>query len=250
LDLSGDRVSGKVHKVCIEKQELDKMRKSVIIVAGGSGTRMGGELPKQFIMLGDFPVLMWTISCFTDYDPTMVVVLVLPEAQIVFWKELCVKYAFDHPHQVVMGGSSRFYSVKNGLAVLEDMDLVAVHDGVRPLVSQDTIERCFKSAAEKGAAIPVLPVNETLRTGTMESSQTVDRSLFFSVQTPQVFRFEWLKDAYTQEYVTTFTDDASVVEQRGYPVQMVSGNPENLKITQPTDLFVALQYLKKKKDTL
>jgi 2-C-methyl-D-erythritol 4-phosphate cytidylyltransferase len=168
----------------------------------------------------------------------------------VFWKELCVKYAFDHPHQVVMGGSSRFYSVKNGLAALEDMDLVAVHDGVRPLVSQDTIDRCFKSAAEKGAAIPVLPVNETLRTGTMESSQTVDRSLFFSVQTPQVFRFEWLKDAYTQEYVTTFTDDASVVEQRGYPVQMVSGNPENLKITQPTDLFVALQYLKKKKDTL
>lgn len=226
------------------------MRKSVIIVAGGSGTRMGGELPKQFILLGDLPVLMWTISCFTDYDPKMVVVLVLPENQIEYWKTLCIKYSYDLPHQVVAGGSTRFYSVKNGLAVLENTDLVAVHDGVRPLVSRDTIDLCFRQAAETGAAIPVLPVHETLRTGTLENSKTVDRSLFFSVQTPQVFRFGWLTDAYSQEYVEAFTDDASVVEQRGYPVRMVFGNPDNLKITQPADLSVALQYLKKKKDTL
>lgn len=224
------------------------MKKSVIVVAGGSGTRMGSELPKQFIVVEGRPVLMWTLSCFIRYDAGISMVVVLPESQIDFWKELCRQYRFDHPHQAVAGGETRFHSVQNGLSALADSDLTAIHDGVRPLVSKATIQDCFVFAKEKGGAIPVLPINETLRTGTMEHSNTVDRSKFFSVQTPQVFRTALLKDAYTQSWDPAFTDDASVVEKRGYPVTMVFGNPENIKITLPGDLLIAGEYLKKKKD--
>ncbi len=223
------------------------MKKSVIIVAGGSGTRMESEIPKQFILLENRPVLMWTISCFIVYDPAISVVVVLPEYQISFWKELCIKYAFNHPHQVIKGGNTRFLSVKNGLEMIGNSGLVAVHDGVRPLVSQDTIDRCFKQAAQSGAAIPVLPVNETLRTGTMENSKTVDRAVYYAVQTPQIFRTSMLKEAYKQEWNASFTDDASVVEKTGNQVMLVTGNTENLKITYPLDLLVAGEYLKKER---
>ena len=226
------------------------MKNSVIIVAGGSGTRMGSELPKQFMLLEDRPVLMRAISCFINYDPAISIVVVLPESQIRYWSELCLKYAFDHPHQVVAGGETRFQSVRNGLYALGDTDLVAVHDGVRPLVSQSTIANCFNQAAETGAAIPVLPIDETLRMGRLEQSLTVDRTNYYSVQTPQVFRTLILKEAYTQEWNPAFTDDASVVENKGFAVMMVPGNLENLKITHPGNLLVAGAYLKKKKDTL
>jgi len=225
------------------------MTKSVIIVAGGSGSRMGSDLPKQFLLLENYPVLMWAILCFIEYDPTISVVVVLPESQINYWKELCLKYNFTHPHRVVAGGETRFQSVKNGLETLEINDLVAIHDGVRPLVSQLTISNCFSQAEASGAAIPVVPVNETLRTGTMEQSQTVDRGRFYTVQTPQVFKVEIIKTAYTQTWEPTFTDDASVVEQAGYPIRMVLGNRDNLKITHPEDLVVACEYLKQKKGT-
>jgi len=224
------------------------MRKSVIIVAGGSGSRMESELPKQFIVLENYPVLIWTISCFIEYDSSISVVVVLPESQISYWKDLCTRHSFDYPHQVVAGGETRFHSVRNGLDALEETDFVAVHDGVRPLVSKTTIENCFNVAAETGAAIPVLQVNETLRTGSMEQSKTVNRNMFFSVQTPQVFSLSILKDAYTQSWSADFTDDASVVENRGFPVRMVPGNRDNLKITHPEDLLVAGEYIKKKKD--
>ena len=226
------------------------MRKSVIIVAGGSGSRMGSKLPKQFILLENRPILMWTISCFIRYDFTIPVVVVLPESQIDYWKELCTKYAFNHSHRVVIGGETRFHSVKNGLDALEETDLIAIHDGVRPFVSQVTIENCFNQAAKTGAAIPVLPVNETLRTGTMEQSRTVDRTIFYTVQTPQVFQTSLLKEAYTQTWDAVFTDDASVVENRGFPVIMVPGNRDNIKVTHSEDLLIARAYLKKKKDTL
>ncbi|HWR99187.1 MAG TPA: 2-C-methyl-D-erythritol 4-phosphate cytidylyltransferase, partial [Prolixibacteraceae bacterium] len=226
------------------------MRKSVIIVAGGSGSRMGSDLPKQFVVLENYPVLMWTISCFIEYDSSIEIVVVLPDNQIIYWKNLCLSYSFDHPHQVVTGGVTRFHSVRNGLEALAETDLIAVHDGVRPLVSRSAIENCFNMAAETGAAIPVLQVNETLRTGTMELSKTVDRELFFSVQTPQVFKWSILKDAYTQPWSPVFTDDASVVEYKGYPVRMVPGNRDNLKITHPEDLVFVSEFLKKKKDTL
>jgi 2-C-methyl-D-erythritol 4-phosphate cytidylyltransferase len=225
------------------------MRKSVIIVAGGSGSRMGGDLPKQFIILENYPVLMWTISCFFEYDASISVVVVLPESQISYWKDLCISCSFDQPHLVVKGGETRFHSVRNGLDAIAETDLVAIHDGVRPLVSKTTIANCFNMAAETGAAIPVMQVTETLRTGTMEQSVTVNRELFFSVQTPQVFGWSILRDAYKQEWNPAFTDDASVAENMGIPVKMVPGNRDNLKITHPDDLIVASEYLKKKKDT-
>lgn len=225
------------------------MRKSVIIVAGGSGSRMGGDLPKQFIVLENYPVLMWTISCFIEYDASISVVVVLPESQINYWKDLCISYSFDQPHLVVKGGGTRFHSVRNGLEAIPETDLVAIHDGVRPLVSKKTIANCFNMAAETGAAIPVMQVTETLRTGTMEQSGTVNRELFFSVQTPQVFGWSIIKEAYKQEWNSAFTDDASVAENMGIPVKMVPGNRDNLKITHPDDLIVAAEYLKKKKDT-
>jgi len=225
------------------------MKNSVIIVAGGTGSRMGSEVPKQFLLLNNYPVLMRTISCFTNYDPNISVVLVLPESQINYWTELCSRFGFAIPHQLVNGGETRFQSVKNGLALLKEVDYVAVHDGVRPLVSQQTIDNCFKMAEVTGAAIPVLPVVETLRTGSPEKSRTVDRSLYYTVQTPQVFKWSVLKEAYTQQWIPEFTDDASVVEQKGFAVTMVPGNLDNLKITHPDDLTIASAYLNKKKDT-
>jgi 2-C-methyl-D-erythritol 4-phosphate cytidylyltransferase len=226
------------------------MKKSVIIVAGGSGTRMESDILKQFVLLENRPVLMWTMACFIVYDPAIRIVLVLPESQINFWKELCAKYAFNHLHQVVKGGNTRFMSVKNGLEMIGETDLVAIHDGVRPLVSRDTIDRCFRQAELSGAAIPVLPVNESLRKGTMDHSQAVDRTFYYNVQTPQIFRATLLKDAYDQEMDVSFTDDASVVEKIGVQVMMVQGNPENLKVTFPMDLLVAGEYLKKERHPL
>lgn len=225
------------------------MRNSVIIVAGGTGSRMGSDLPKQFMLLGAYPVLMWTIQCFRQFDPKILVVVVLPETEIGFWKDLCLKYALHTPHVVTAGGKTRFHSVRNGLDTLQKTDLVAIHDGVRPLVSRQTISKCFDQAAETGAAIPVLPVNETLRTGTMAQSETVDRSNFFAVQTPQVFRWQILKDAYAQDWDASFTDDASVVEKSGCRVTMVPGERDNIKITYQEDLMVAETFLKKKEGT-
>lgn len=221
------------------------MKKSVIIVAGGNGTRMGGKLPKQFSLLESQPILMRSILCFIRYDAEIRVILVLPKSQITYWKELCLMYSFVYPHIVVVGGETRYQSVRNGLNALGESDIVAVHDGVRPLVSQATIANCFDQAAKTGAAIPVLPVDETLRTGTMEHSQTVDRSFFFTVQTPQVFQTYLLKKAYAQNWNAAFTDDASVVEKQGIQVTMVPGNRENIKITYPGDLLLAKEYLKK-----
>jgi 2-C-methyl-D-erythritol 4-phosphate cytidylyltransferase len=226
------------------------MKKSVIIVAGGSGSRMGSEIPKQFILLENRPVLMWTMSSFIQYDPTIPLVLVLPESQIARWKELCISCQFNHPHLVVKGGETRYQSVKNGLNALGETDLVAIHDGVRPLVSRETIENCFNQADLTGAAIPVLALNETIRTGTMKDSKTVDRSLFYAVQTPQVFKNSILQKAYSKISDSSFTDDASVVEASGFPIVMVPGNLENIKITHPSDLLIASAYLKKKEGTL
>ena len=224
------------------------MRKSVIVVAGGTGTRMGGEIPKQFIPLEGKPVLMWTLSIFHRYDSTMPLVLVLPESQIMAWKELCKSYEFNLHHELVPGGETRFHSVKNGLDALGETDLVAIHDGVRPLVSFRTIENCFSQAGLSGAAIPVMPLNETLRKGSAEHSVTVDRSHYHSVQTPQVFSYGLLKEAYSRKWSAAFTDDASVVENAGFQVVMVPGNPENIKITRAEDLLIAGAFIKTKKD--
>ena len=218
-----------------------------IIVAGGSGSRMGTELPKQFLLVGGIPVLMHTIRNFYEFDPFLQLILVLPEAEIATWKMMCCQYQFNVPHQTIAGGDTRFQSVKNGLSVVPECDLIAVHDGVRPLVSHETLTRCFESADKRGSAIPVLPANESLREGDMNESVPVDRSHFYIVQTPQVFKAAILKNGYKQAWIPEFTDDASVVEHAGTPVRLVMGNRENIKITFPEDLLIAELFLKNRR---
>ena len=215
-----------------------------IIVAGGSGSRMGTETPKQFLLIGGIPVLMHTIRNFYEYDPLLQLILVLPETEIASWKILCHQYQFTIPHQTIAGGETRFQSVKNGLSLVPECDLIAVHDGVRPLVSHETLTRCFESAGKNGSAIPVLSSNESLREGDMNESVPVDRSHFYIVQTPQVFKAAILKNGYKQLWIQEFTDDASVVELAGTPVRLVMGNRENIKITFPEDLIIAELFLK------
>lgn len=220
------------------------MKNCVIIVAGGGGSRMGSEIPKQFLPLNNVPVLMHTINNIFNFDQNISIIVVLPVGEIELWKNLCAQHAFIVPHQTVSGGETRFHSVKNGLSFTPECDLIAIHDGVRPLVSPETLKRCFDMAADKGAAIPVLPANESIREGTLDNSRPVDRSRLFLVQTPQVFRSEILRKAYDQSWNPEFTDDASVVEKSGTAVQMVLGNRENIKITYPEDLQIATLFLK------
>lgn len=216
------------------------MKNYVIIVAGGKGLRMGGEIPKQFLPVKGKPVLMRTLEAFHAYDPHLELILVLPVDQQAYWEKLCTTYGFTLPHRVADGGETRFHSVKNGLALVDEEGLVGVHDGVRPFVSLEVIRNCYREAAQKEAVIPVVEVVETLRKLVGESeSETVPRSRYRLVQTPQVFTVSLLKQAYAQPYSPMFTDDASVVEAIGHAVHLIPGNRENIKLTTPFDLKVA-----------
>ncbi len=215
------------------------MKKHIIIVAGGKGLRMGGDIPKQFVPIGGKPVLMRTLEAFYTYDPAMQLILVLPVSQQAYWTELCNTYGFTLPHVVANGGETRFHSVKNGLAKIEGDGWVGVHDGVRPFVSTEVIARCYEQVREKQAVIPVVDVVETLRRLTGAGSETVPRSAYKLVQTPQVFDVNLLRRAYQQPYTDAFTDDASVVEALGEQVYLVEGNRENIKLTTPSDLKMA-----------
>ena len=216
------------------------MQKYAIIVAGGKGLRMGGELPKQFIPVEGRPVLMRTLDTFYAYDNSIKIILVLPTDHQSYWKQLCCEYQFAVPHLIADGGSTRFHSVQNGLALVDDAEaLVAVHDGVRPFVSHAVMQRCYQDAATLGAVVPVVPVVETVRQIVGEASVTVDRNAYRLVQTPQTFRASLLRRAYEQSYCDAFTDDASVVEALGEAVHLVEGNRENIKLTTPFDLAVA-----------
>lgn len=215
------------------------MKKHIIIVAGGKGLRMGGEIPKQFLPICGKPVLMRTLEAFHAYDSSIHIVLVLPVSQQAYWKELCAEYHFALLHDVADGGETRFHSVMNGLAKIEGEGLVGVHDGVRPFVSQEVIARCYEEAAVKKAVIPVIGVVETVRQLVDGESVTVPRDQYKLVQTPQVFDVALLRKAYHQEYTDMFTDDASVVEALGEKVHLVEGNRENIKLTTPFDLKLA-----------
>ena len=215
------------------------MKKYVIIVAGGKGLRMGSDLPKQFLPMGDKPVLMHTLEVFRRYDEALQIILVLPQEQQSFWKQLCDEHHFTVKHVLAEGGETRFHSVKNGLALVNGIGVVGIHDGVRPFVSQEVIARCFREAVVRKAVIPVIDVVETVRHLTESGSETVSRNDYKLVQTPQVFDADLLKRAYEQEFTPFFTDDASVVEAMGVPVYLVEGNRENIKITTPFDLKVA-----------
>lgn len=224
------------------------MKKYVIIVAGGKGLRMGGEIPKQFLPIGGKPVLMRTVEAFYQTDAETGIVLVLPKEQQDYWKELCRQYDFRISYTLADGGRTRFHSVQNGLQAVpeEGTDvLIAVHDGVRPFVSSQVIQASFDEAARQGAVVPVLDMVDSVRQLSADgSSMAVDRSRLKLVQTPQTFRADVLKRAYIQDFTELFTDDASVVEASGVSVALVPGNRENIKITTPFDLKIAEALLK------
>lgn len=216
----------------------------IIIVAGGKGLRMGSDIPKQFLPIGGKPVLMRTLERFRAYSSALQIILVLPEAQQDYWRQLCEEYHFDVEHQIANGGQTRFHSVQNGLALVPDdaEGVVGVHDGVRPFPSIEVIRNCYETARTAKAVIPVIPVVETVRqliSNGQVSSRTVPRDDYRLVQTPQTFDIQLLKAANRQPYNDGFTDDASVVESYGYAITLVEGNRENIKITTPYDLKIA-----------
>ncbi len=203
---------------------------------------MGAEVPKQFIPVGGLPILMRTIMAFHGADEGTGIIVVIPEACHEQWRGLCLQHGFALQHELVAGGASRFYSVKNGLSLVPDdaEGVVAVHDGVRPFATKELIDRCFLTAEREGTAIPVIPVVETLRQTTEGGgSRVVNRKEFCLVQTPQVFQIGILKEAYRQPFREEFTDDASVVEAAGHSVTLVEGERRNIKITTPSDLSFA-----------
>ena len=219
---------------------------TILIVAGGRGTRMGGPQPKQFLELAGRPVLIHTLEAFDRWDASARLIVVLPEDQIDTWKRLCEAHVFGRIHRVVAGGETRFHSVRNGLGAVASDGLIAVHDGVRPLVAPSVIAACFAAAADGGAAVPVVPVVESVREVDADGgSRPVDRTRLRVVQTPQVFRADVLRAAYCLPYDPRFTDDASVVEASGVAVRLVPGNRENIKLTTPMDLLFAEQLMRR-----
>ncbi|MCK4662070.1 MAG: 2-C-methyl-D-erythritol 4-phosphate cytidylyltransferase [Bacteroidales bacterium] len=215
------------------------MKTFVIIVAGGKGMRMKKAIPKQFLLLNSQPILMHTLKQFYTFDKNIKIILVLPQHQIIYWKELCEDYNFNIPHIVTKGGNTRFQSVKNGLNNIKEKGLVAIHDGVRPLVSFETLNNCFVEAEKSGNAIPVVEIEESIRLLENNKNKTVSRLNYRIVQTPQIFSTELIKEAYKCEYSSDFTDDSSVLEKTGVKINLVPGNKENIKITTKQDLEIA-----------
>lgn len=215
------------------------MKKFALIVAGGKGARMGATVPKQFLEIAGKPVLLWTILRFLEFDPELKIILVLPEDQFEQWSVICRDYDFDYPVELAKGGATRFQSVKNGLEKVDGPGIVFIHDGVRPLVSLATLNNCFQTTLEKGNALPVVPVVESIREVESYESKHVDRNRFRLVQTPQTFQSEMIKEAYEQPENDLFTDDASVCEAAGVKINLVDGNVENIKLTNPIDLKIA-----------
>jgi len=215
------------------------LKKYVIIVAGGNGTRMNNAIPKQFIELKGKPILMHTFEKFAAAIPEINHVLVLSSSYLEQWKMLCEKYNFTIPYQLAEAGETRFHSVKNGLALIPENCIVGVHDAARPLVSITTIIDAFKIAEQKGNASPAISLNESIREVKGDSNKAVDRNNYFIIQTPQCFQSDLLKNAFLQEYNPLFTDDASVLEAIGEKINLIEGNRENIKITTPLDLIIA-----------
>jgi 2-C-methyl-D-erythritol 4-phosphate cytidylyltransferase len=216
------------------------LEKFAIIVAGGSGTRMNADVPKQFLLLRGKPMLMYSIEAFHRAFPEIIPVIALPENQFTAWQTLCRQHAFTLPHMLSAGGETRFHSVQNALSCIDTEGLVAIHDGARPLVTESVIRSAFLSAAEFGNAVPVVLVTESVREVLKSGiSHVVDRTTLRIVQTPQVFHTNILKKATQQDFQAGFTDDATVVESTGEIIHLIDGDPLNLKITHPYDLAAA-----------
>lgn len=212
---------------------------SVIITAGGVGKRMGSQEPKQFLLLNGKPILMHTLEQFYDFDKQIEILLTLPENHIDNWKELCGKYNFTIPHTVIIGGKERFHSVKNALQRAKG-DYIAIHDGVRPFVSEQVFYALIETVKAKFAVVPVVPILESIRKIAHGRNEAVNRAEYVVVQTPQIFERNLILQAYSREYSPLFTDDASVVEAMGENIHLIEGNKENIKITQPSDLEYAV----------
>ncbi|WP_411274645.1 2-C-methyl-D-erythritol 4-phosphate cytidylyltransferase [Daejeonella sp.] len=223
------------------------MKYYAIIVAGGAGSRMQSEFPKQFMLLNGRPIIMHTIEAFYNSCVTPIINVVLGADFHEYWRTLCTKYNFMIPHQLIDGGEQRFHSVKNGLEYVEDPAIVAVHDAVRPCVSRELIESAYEQAEVMGNAVAAVKSSDSVRQKTQSGSVSLDRENIYLIQTPQVFSSEILKKAYEQDYRQNFTDDASVVEMSGVRINMIEGDIRNLKITYPQDILVAENYLVSKK---
>ncbi len=222
------------------------MTKYAIIVAGGKGSRFGSDIPKQFLCLNNVPVLMHTINRFALCDCKIIVVL--PASQLSQWSELCEAHHFTTPHTIVVGGDTRFHSVKNAIDTItpDEHDLIAVHDGVRPLISTDIIINAFATASIYGTAVPAIAVTDTIRAFTDNEghSKALNRASLRAVQTPQTFDATLLKDAYNTPFSDIFTDDASVAEAAGHHITLIEGSPKNIKITHSIDLIIAEELLR------
>jgi 2-C-methyl-D-erythritol 4-phosphate cytidylyltransferase len=218
---------------------MNTVKQAVIFVAGGTGTRMGSPLPKQFLTLNNTPILIHTLRNFFSFNRNLEMIVVMHHDYISFWKDLCLQFEDVPEHTVVAGGEERFHSVKNGIeAVSFDVQHIAIHDAVRPLVSHETLTRCFNTLNEHNAVVPAIPINDSIREVHGVLNKSVDRSLYKRIQTPQCFESSMLKEAYSKPFSPLFTDDASVVEANGHSVFLVEGNLENIKITSPIDLIV------------
>ena len=216
------------------------MQKVALIVAGGKGERMNADIPKQFLLLNGTPILMHTLKQFSHFEE---IVLVLPHSQFDYWQELCITYNFTQKHTLVAGGTTRFYSVKNGLEKIEENSVIAIHDGVRPLISTKLIDSLITKTKNGVGIIPIIPLKDSIRKVEGENSTHLDRSNLYKVQTPQCFLSKDIKEAYTQEFSDTFTDDASVFEAKGGRITTLLGEEKNLKITTREDLTIANEFM-------
>ena len=221
------------------------MKEYVIVVAGGTGSRMGSNIPKQFLLINGMPVLMHTIKAFRDYSEKLSIIIVLPADQFDFWQILCEQHSFTINYQLIAGGNTRFESVKNGLNSIKASEgLIAVHDGVRPIISKKIISESFIHAAAFGSAVASVPMKDSIRRINKEGKNVAeDRAAFRLIQTPQTFRLDWIMNAFKTSYQLHFTDCASVLEASGYSIQLIEGAYENIKITTPEDLKWAEIYL-------
>jgi len=220
------------------------LERFAIIAGGGLGVRMDKAIPKQFLLLGNMPIIMHAIRQFVPFCKNIIVSL--PADYHSFWKDLQREYSLSIPHTLVAGGKTRFDSVKKALEYIPREGLVAVHDAVRPFVSKQLIEKCFQEAKKQGNAIASLPITESLRMVDKNTNKQVDRTLFYRIQTPQVFRCNEIKNAYNQDYKPIFTDDASVLESQGGSINLVAGEEQNFKITTPMDLLLAEKWMEKR----
>lgn len=220
------------------------MKKYSIIVAGGTGSRMKGTVPKQLLYLAGKPVILHSIETFYTSDPDIEIVVVLHPDYISAWNQIVVDFGVNIPHTIVPGGETRFDSVKNGLNTIENDGFVAVHDAARPLIDAGFVSVLFSTAEKFGSAIPGIIINDTIRVVEGDSSQQLDRTFLRAIQTPQVFRVSELQKAYTQPFKPFFTDDASVMQSAGLPIHITGGLNRNIKITHPEDIMLAEALLK------